>query len=348
LAAGTIHHDRATLAARHADPNHSEIRIMHYGTPPSHIADGLIELRRRIGLARIPSSKLDESLNVAVWNIREFGKKARLDASIYYIAEILSNFDLVALVELRDNLADLKRVIDLLGPYWRVVFSDTIADAGGNHERVGYLYDKRMIAFTGLAAEADPPRFKTKTGEYLPRQSWWRAPYLASFRAGNFDFVMITVHIRWGKSEASRRGEIEALADWVEARRKDKYADDTDIIVTGDFNIPSRESPLYKAATKHGLMAPESILALPGTNLAMTETYDQILLHPTNRNRFSDFGGFVDFYQGDWKALYPSAAHRPKTPQSFTYELSDHLPLWVQLNTDIADERLQILSRGHD
>jgi hypothetical protein len=322
--------------------------MLHYGSPPPFIADGLIELRKRIERAKIPSSKLDESLNVAVWNIREFGKKARLDASIYYIAEILSNFDLVALVELRENLADLKRVIDLLGPYWRVVFSDSIADAGGNGERVGYLYDKRMITFTGLAAEADSPRFKTKEGEYLPRQSWWRAPYLASFRAGNFDFVMIAVHIRWGESEASRKGEIETLADWIEARRKEKYADDTDIIVTGDFNIPSRTSPLYKAATKHGLMTPDSILAVPGSNLAKTETYDQILLHPTNRDRFSNFGGFVDFYDGDWKALYPNPTHRPKSQQAFTYELSDHLPLWVQLKTDIADERLQILSPERD
>ena len=55
---------------------------MHYGEPAPHIAQGLIELRKRIDATEIPSSALDESLNVATWNIREFGRKPRLEASI--------------------------------------------------------------------------------------------------------------------------------------------------------------------------------------------------------------------------------------------------------------------------
>lgn len=316
---------------------------MHYGNPPVYIAEGLIELRRRIAMAGIPSSKLDESLNVAVWNIREFGRKKRLDASIYYIAEILSYFDLIVLVELRDNLGDLKRVMELLGPYWRVVFSDHMTDDGGNNERIAYLYDKRMITFTGLAAEADPPR--TKAGsEYLPSRSWWRAPYMASFRAGNFDFVMLATHIRWGDTTLNRLGEIEALADWVKMRREEPYCVDVDFIVTGDFNIPSRNSPLYKAVEARGLMAPQSLLKVKGTNLSEENTYDQILVFPTNANRFTNAGGSVNFYQNDWVSLYPNPRHRPSSDARFTYELSDHLPLWVQIDTDIVDERLQILS----
>lgn len=46
----------------------------------------------------------------------------------------------------------------ILGPYWRAVYSDLIPDAGGNRERIGFLYDKRAVAFTGLAATANPPR----------------------------------------------------------------------------------------------------------------------------------------------------------------------------------------------
>src|SRR3970040_1290750 len=107
------------------------------------IARGLKELRRRIRLANLPSSQLDETLNLATWNIREFGKKERRPESIHYIAEILGQFDLIAVVELRDNLGDLEKVIRILGPYWRIVFSDYINDPAGNHERIGYLYDKR-------------------------------------------------------------------------------------------------------------------------------------------------------------------------------------------------------------
>ena len=77
---------------------------MHHGDVSPEIAAGLLALKKRIDAAKIPPSKLDETINVAVWNIREFGKKRRTVAALHYIAEILGQFDLIALVELRDNL----------------------------------------------------------------------------------------------------------------------------------------------------------------------------------------------------------------------------------------------------
>src|SRR5512138_577647 len=135
---------------------------MFHGDIPDPIAKGLQVLRTRIENSKpaIPSSKLDETLNIATWNIREFGKTRRSDAAIHYIAEILGQFDLVGIVELRDDLTDLARVLPILGPYWHVVYSDIIPDAGGNHERVAYVFDKRSVVFTGLAAEAKPARAK--------------------------------------------------------------------------------------------------------------------------------------------------------------------------------------------
>ena len=318
---------------------------MHYGEVPPHIAEGLIELRRRIDEAKIPDSALDVCLNVATWNIREFGRKSRLDASIYYIAEILNQFDLIALTELRDNLSDLKRVMDLLGPEWRVVFSDFIGDRGGNSERIAYLYDGRMVYFTGLAAEADPMR-KKKDGEYVAEFSWWRAPYMASFRAGNFDFVAVTAHMRWGTNFADRVNALGEFGKWVHNRRRHKHAVDSDFVVLGDFNIPKRGDEAFNALTGKGkkLLVPDDLLGVKGTNLSKKNTYDQILHSPTHADRFSSSGGVLDFYQGDWKPLYPSATHRPANDKAFTYQLSDHLPLWLQVKTDIMDHRLQMLS----
>ena len=105
---------------------------MHHGAVTPEIAQGLIALKKRIAAAKIPSSKLDEAINVAVWNIREFGKAPRTDAAIHYIAEILGQFDLVALVELRDDLSDLGRALRYLGSSWKIVYSDWIEDDGGD------------------------------------------------------------------------------------------------------------------------------------------------------------------------------------------------------------------------
>jgi hypothetical protein len=185
---------------------------MNHGNVSPAIAKGLLALQKRIDAAGIPPSQIDETLNIATWNILEFGKKDRTEPAIHYIAEMLGQFDLIGIVELRDNLSDLKKVLDILGPYWRAVFSDAILDAGGNRERVAYVYDKRAVTFNGLAAEANEPR-KKKGHEYLPEASFWRAPYVASFRSGDFDFVVLTTHIRWGKSKKARIGELKMLAD---------------------------------------------------------------------------------------------------------------------------------------
>ena len=168
---------------------------MHHGPVSPEIAAGLLALKKRIDAAKIPSSKLDETINIAIWNIREFGRVKRTDAAIHYIAEIICQFDLVAIVELRNNLEDLGCVVDYLDDSWKVIFSDWTDDRGGNDERTAFLYDRRAVTHNGLAAEIDAPRVK-KGNEWVAEESFWRAPYLCSFRSGNFDFLAIAMHAR--------------------------------------------------------------------------------------------------------------------------------------------------------
>lgn len=317
---------------------------MHHGDISIEIARGLLALQQRIKAAGIPPSQLDETLNIATWNIREFGKKPRSEAAIHYVAEILGQFDLIGLVELRDNLADLGRVLKILGPYWRAVYSDMIPDAGGNRERVAYLYDKRAVTFNGLAAEANAPRQK-KGFEYLPEKSFWRSPYLASFKSGNFDFVVLTTHVRWGKSAQARTEELEMLADWIEGKRRDKFGEDQDIIVMGDFNIPSLDDAMFKAITQHGLQIPSALRGLAhGSNLEKDKRYDQILHYANYPANFTNAGGILDFFidQDHIKELFPDGM----TKSRFTYQMSDHLPLWMQMNTDIDGQQLQQIIQG--
>ena len=316
---------------------------MHHGNVSPEIAAGLLALKKRITAAKIPSSKLDETLNIATWNIREFGKVRRSDAAIHYLAEILGQFDLIGIVELRDDLTDLGRVSQILGPYWRAVYSDMIPDAGGNRERLGFIYDKRAVTFNGLAAEASPPRAK-KGFEYLPEKSFWRSPYMASFKAGSFDFVVLTTHIRWGDNLEARRQEIEMLADWIEAKRLEKTNEDKDLIVMGDFNIPSRTDPLFAAITKHGLQVPKALLGAHGSNLEKDKRYDQILQYPIYPENFTNAGGELDFYidEAHIKELFPAGL----TKEKFTFQLSDHLPLWMQINTDIDGQKLEQIIQG--
>ncbi len=135
------------------------------------------------------------------------------------------------------------------------------------------------------------------------------------------------------------------LANYVYARTVADTAIDRDVIVMGDFNIPKIDSPLYRAVTKRGLCMPGSLAGITGSNLAKNKRYDQILHNPVYTKSFTKNGGVLDFIGKGWGALYPEA----KSPfdQDYTYQLSDHLPLWVLVNTDIDGEQLdQLLAPG--
>jgi hypothetical protein len=66
-----------------------------------------------------------------------------------------------------------------------------------------------------------------------------------------------------------------------------------------------------------------------GTNLARNKRYDQILHMDRYPASFMNKGGVLDFYTGGTSKLFPGMSK-----EDFTYQLSDHLPLWTQINTD--------------
>lgn len=135
------------------------------------------------------------------------------------------------------------------------------------------------------------------------------------------------------------------LANWIDERFKSKAVEDTDLIVMGDFNTPKLDDKLFKALTSRGLQIPDSLINLKigdqivkGTNLGQDARYDQILHLPTVKKRFTNAGGTLDFYGNDArvKELFPTQNY---TRDQFSFQISDHFPVWVQLKTDIDGER---------
>jgi hypothetical protein len=83
---------------------------------------------------------------------------------------------------------------------------------------------------------------------------------------------------------------------------------------------------------------PSALLRRHGLNLGRDRSYDQILHDPKHVKSFTNHAGVLDFYAGNHEPLFPG---RKLTKREFTYELSDHLPLWIQINTDMEGERLE-------
>jgi len=75
---------------------------------------------------------------------------------------------------------------------------------------------------------------------------------------------------------------------------------------------------------------PKALLGEHGSDLAQNKRYDQILCLPSEGRHFAGLGGTVDFYAGGIAKLFPGEWLGKR---EFTYEMRDHLPLWVQVRT---------------
>lgn len=83
-----------------------------------------------------------------------------------------------------------------------------------------------------------------------------------------------------------------------------------------------------------------------GSNLGKDARYDQIPYLPTLKKRFSNDDGTLDFFGSDAgiKVLFSDKGY---AREKFSFQLSDHFPLWVHIKTDIDGERLnQIVQDG--
>ena len=62
-----------------------------------------------------------------------------------------------------------------------------------------------------------------------------REPFFAKFKAGNFDFYVISIHTIWGDSITERRAEALLLDDiYLSVQNIDA---ENDVIFLGDFNL---------------------------------------------------------------------------------------------------------------
>ncbi|WP_047396031.1 endonuclease/exonuclease/phosphatase family protein [Chitinibacter sp. ZOR0017] len=309
---------------------------MFHGNLDIASAKALREMQDRIVALNLPSSSLDESILVASWNIREFGKQKRHPLALHLIAEIIGQFDLISIVELRENVEDLATVLKYLGPYWGVVYSDVTEDWGGNWERLAFIYDKRAVQFGGMASTGIPPREKVGD-EYVAYESFWRAPYSVAFRSGNFDFVAIAAHLRWGDSQAARLNEITRFVNWVDFKQQQADRLDSDVVVFGDFNT---ETPaMHAALLSRGLRMPDALTNIK-TTLAKTKHYDHILHKPEFTKSFANVGGVCALFSE------ADAVWFDVTPSKLSYQLSDHFPVWAQVLIDTDAEKLDQLISG--
>ena len=258
-----------------------------YDDLPIEVAENLALLREDLD-KKVPFKELDRNLLIATWNIRGFGDLTRKwmsdekDSprrdlhSIFCIAEILSRFDVIAVQEVKGKLRALRDTLKLLGDNWSMILTDTNKSDSGNDERMAYLFDTRRVQMSGLAGEIVIPNEWVNDPDKVLREQFVRSPYAVSFRSGDKTFILVTVHIIYGKKSKDRISEIHGIARWLNDWAIDINAYDQNLIVLGDFNIDARGDVLDKTFLSEGLYVPEELQTLSRSIFDATKYYDQI------------------------------------------------------------------------
>ena len=310
-----------------------------YDDLPIEVAQNLAELREDLD-AKVPFKELDRNLLIATWNIRGFGNftrkwmsdekdSPRRDLhSIFCIAEILSRFDVIAVQEVKGNLRALRDTLKLLGDNWPMILTDTNKSDSGNDERMAYLFDTRRVQLSGLAGEIVIPNEWVNDPEKVIREQFVRSPYAVSFRSGDKTFILVTVHIIYGKKSKDRVNEIHGIARWLNDWASDINAYDQNLIVLGDFNIDARGDLLDKTFLSEGLYVPDELQSLSRSIFDATKYYDQIAWFNTADKKRAKLS--LEFMSaGNYDFVNTALNNRDLTKQKLSFMISDHYPLWV-------------------
>ncbi|MCB2211944.1 endonuclease/exonuclease/phosphatase family protein [bacterium] len=345
----------------------------------------LIALRKQLD-REIPGKDLGGHLLLATWNIRDFGRTGnrwgygkRIRESHFYIAEVLSRFDVVAVQEV-NKLDELETVMEILGPDYEYIATDRDTNVGANDERMAFIWDKRKVRFQHIAGEIVLPdsmliskvRLDTGSGKKVNAgKQFRRSPFVVTFQSGWLKFDLCTVHIYYGDDDEDseklqeRVEEIDRIAKWLSKRADKDLKDNKALILLGDFNIVNPNHKTMDALLDSGFTVPEVLRKR--SNVKSDMYYDQIAFKTDSltidyieaASAEDTVAGVFNIFQnvmkpsqaGDYlEEMKETTGAAGKTDDELkgayfkkwrTYQFSDHMPLWVRLRTDSSEAYLK-------
>ena len=290
------------------------------------------------------SSYSADTIKIASWNIQNFGEqKATNKAKMALIATILSQFDIIAVQEIsnvyekadagcprNENACPGNKNCSLLrnalkkylsnrnSRNYEMIFSPQVKD-----ERYLFIFDKNRLELIEAGqlifdeGDANVPICDSKSQGKMARQ-----PFYATFRAGNFDFTLITAHT----SPSRNIFELQALREFY-VKIQDMDIKQNDVILLGDLNADCS----YLSKTKKiNLRKPEFIWLIDIDTTVRDSTncaYDRIIFTEATKEDFTGSKGVFRFDEeydlGKETAL----------------KLSDHYPIWADFYTGRDSDR---------
>lgn len=259
-------------------------------------------------------------ISIGSWNLRNLSKK-RPQAALESIAQIIQQFDLVAIQEVRDEIvianlcAILNQIAPNLAPY-KYSVSEPVGSALTSAKQTGKRKERYAFVWNLRVNLVSPPALLEADHVFV------RAPFCGFFRANRFDFVLITIHVVWGKLSDRKleNANINEVLLKVFERCSASSNGERDVILCGDFN-----------------MAPELIVVRDWTPLFTSNSgiktivgdchlYDQIWINKLYTTEFAAKADVIKFDKN-----FATKAEAVKT-------ISDHRPVCAWFNTSTDDD----------
>jgi endonuclease/exonuclease/phosphatase (EEP) superfamily protein YafD len=264
---------------------------------------------------------------VAAWNIK--GLVPIPTARMNRIAQTIRrlNPDLILLSEVNPNQT-ASSIVQALGPPFQAAIilpqkPGVIQNLAIIHKSGLTVSDARLIPGTDLSEE--------------PRS---RQALTAKIRIRNFDFILIGVHLKSGRSSterAKRTRQCDAIANFIS---QFTIGSEKDVLVVGDYNmIPRRGNQANDADNFHHLN-PTNLLRFVSSEALSGRTSHIAGCNPTRGNLLDGLaiarGHTGEYREGSLRIPSFSALGRPCA--SFEANVSDHLPLVARFDTSTDDD----------
>ena len=260
------------------------------------------------------------TFRLAAWNIRIFSDGSRTDDELRHITKVLIDYDFIAIVELRDEVVLMRTEATLAGMGRDYDYVASPPVGAKVKERYAFLFDPQIVQVI-------------EQGKVFPdpNDTFLREPYFATFKAGEFDFTAIAVHVIWGDSVNQRRREIQELAHVYQAVQA---ADDAeqDVILLGDFNRNPDDQSAYGPLLSIRSMG--HLFQLPQkSHIKDTSLYDNIFFQTNHVTEYTGESGIEHFDE----------IHFGNDDAAASLAVSDHRPVWGTFRIDTDDDGLDLL-----
>ena len=221
---------------------------------------------------------------------------------------------MIAIAELLD-VTVLQRAVSMLEGMGRTYGYETSQPIGRTaKERYAFLYDYRCFEVVR------PGRVWAD-----PKDDFVREPYYATFRAGNFDFTMVVIHVVYSSNDLGPGDEISELGR-IYTGIQDEDESEQDVILAGDFNMAPDGVCFDNLKAIRSMM---HLFRLPATtNIANTKLYDNLWFQARYVREYAVEKGVDRFDETDF--------HNDDVAASLA--ASDHRPIWASFYVDKEDD----------